>query len=124
VGKVGNRCSGFGARLMRCVAVADRLINLWSFCINTCMLIREVIEAKATAELCKSSKPNDALSASDLSSCKSQGLRARTSKRKYKIGGVTQGINGDKVRGKKYGGNLPAHGSKNKENARKGKSEG
>jgi len=82
------------------------------------MLIREVTEAKASAELCKSSKPNDALSASDLSSCKSQGLRARTTKRKYKIGGVTKGISG-----KKYGGNLPAHGKKNQDNARKGKSE-
>jgi hypothetical protein len=87
------------------------------------MLIREVVEAKASAELCKSSKPNDALSASDLSSCKSQGLRARTTKRKYKIGGVTKGISGKKVRGKKYGGNLPAHGKKNQDNARKGKSE-
>ena len=78
------------------------------------MLIREVIEAKASAELCKSSKPNDALSASDLSSCKSQGLRA----------GTTQGISGKKVRGKKYGGNLPAHGKKNQDNARKGKADG
>ena len=91
--------------------------------VNTCMLIREVTEAKASAELCKSSKPNDALSASDLSSCKSQGLRARETKRKYKIAGQTQGISGKKVRGKKYGGNLPAHGVKNKHNAQKGKSE-
>ena len=87
-------------------------------------VIREVTEAKASAELCKSSKPNDALSASDLSSCKSQGLRARETKRKYKIGGQTQGISGKKVRGKKYGGNLPAHGKKNQDNARKGKAEG
>lgn len=93
------------------------------FCINMCMLIREVTEAKASAELCKSSKPNDALSASDLASCKSQGLRARTTKRKYKIGGVTKGISGKKVRGKKYGGNLPAHGTKNQKNAQKGKSD-
>ena len=91
--------------------------------VNKCMLIREVTEAKASAELCKSSKPNDALSASDLSSCKSQGLRARETKRKYKIAGQTQGISGKKVRGKKYGGNLPAHGVKNKQNAQKGKSE-
>ena len=93
------------------------------FCINMCMLIREVTEAKASAELGKSSKPNDALSASDLASCKSQGLRARTTKRKYKIGGVTKGISGKKVRGKKYGGNLPAHGTKNQKNAQKGKSD-
>ena len=87
------------------------------------MLIREVIEAKASAELCKSSKPNDALSASDQASCKSQGLRTRETKRKNKIGGKTQGNSGKKVRGKKYGGNLPAHGVKNQKNAQKGKSE-
>ena len=87
------------------------------------MLIREVIEAKARAELCKSSTPDKDLGASQLASCKSQGLRKRTTKRKYHIGGVTKGISGKKVRGGKYGGNLPVHGRKNKENARKGKSE-
>ena len=109
-------------------AIAVESTSIRSRCtqieVNKCMLIREVIEAKASAELCKSSKPNDALSASDLSSCKSQGLRARETKRKYKIGGQTQGISGKKVRGKKYGGNLPAHGKKNQDNARKGKAEG
>ena len=85
------------------------------------MLIREVVEAEAPAELCKSSKPDKELGASQLSSCKSQGLRKRTTKRKYKIGGVTKGISGKKVRGGKYGGTLPVHGRKNKENARKGK---
>ena len=87
------------------------------------MLIREVIEAKASAELCKSSTPDQDLGASQLASCKSQGLRKRSTKRKYHIGGVTKSISGKKVRGKKYGGNLPVHGKKNRENARKGKSE-
>ena len=88
------------------------------------MLIKEVTEAEAPAELCKSSKPDKELGASQLSSCKSQGLRKRSTKRKYKIGGQTQGISGKKVRGKKYGGNLPAHGKKNQDNARKGKADG
>lgn len=87
------------------------------------MLIREVIEAKASAKLCKSSTPDKDLGASQLASCKSQGLRKRNTKRKYHIGGVTKGISGKKVRGGKYGGNLPVHGVKNRENARKGKSE-
>ena len=87
------------------------------------MLISEVIEAKASAELCKSNTPNKELGASQLASCKSQGLRARETKRKYKIRGKTQGISGKQIRGGKYGGNLPVHGRKNKENARKGKSE-
>ena len=84
------------------------------------MLIREVIEAKASAELCKSNTPNSELGASQLASCKSQGLRARDTKRKYKIRGKTQGISGKKIRGGKYGSNLPVHGKKNKQNAKKG----
>ena len=84
------------------------------------MLIREVVEAKASAELCKSSTPDKDLGASNLASCKSQGLRARNTKRKYKIRGKTQGISGKKIRGGKYGGNLPVHGKKNKQNAKKG----
>ena len=84
------------------------------------MLIREVIEAKASAELCKSNTPNSELGASQLASCKSQGLRARDTKRKYKIRGKTQGISGKKIRGGKYGGNLPVHGKNNKQNAKKG----
>ena len=35
------------------------------------------IEEKASRKLCKSSKPNSALGASNLASCKSQGLRRR-----------------------------------------------
>ena len=84
------------------------------------MLISEVIEAKASAELCKSNTPNKELGASQLASCKSQGLRARETKRKYKIRGLTQGISGKKIRGGKYGGTLPVHGKKNKQNAKKG----
>ena len=87
------------------------------------MLIREVIEAKASAELCKSNTPKSELGASQLASCKSQGFRARSTKRKYKIRGKTQGISGKKIRGGKYGGNLPVHGKKNKQNAQKGKSD-
>ena len=71
------------------------------------MLIREVVEAKASAELCKSNKPNSELGASQLASCKSQGLRARDTKRKYKIRGKTASIDGKKIRGGKYGGSLP-----------------
>ena len=87
------------------------------------MLIREVTEAEAPAELCKSSKPDKELGASQLSSCKSQGLRKRTTKRKYKIRGKTASIDGKKIRGGKYGGSLPVHGKKNRSNAQKGSSE-
>ena len=62
------------------------------------MKIVEITE-KASAELCKSNKPNSELGASNLASCKSQGLRARDTKRKYRIRGKTTSIDGRKVRG-------------------------
>ena len=90
------------------------------------MRIHEIIQesGKTPKKVCLSPVSNDDLGASQLASCKSQGLRARETKRKYKIAGTTQGISGKKVRGKKYGGNLPAHGKKNQDNARKGKADG
>ena len=36
------------------------------------------LEAQATTKLCKSSRPDSALGASQLASCKSQGLRTRS----------------------------------------------
>ncbi len=38
---------------------------------------QDLIDWKASASLCKSSKPDSALGSSALASCKSQGLRAR-----------------------------------------------
>ena len=61
----------------------------------------------ASADLCKSSKSDEELGASNLASCKSQGLRARKSSVKHTIKGKRQSIDGDKVKGKKYGGPLP-----------------
>jgi len=81
------------------------------------MRIADIIEAKAPEKLCRSRTPDDQLGASQLASCKSQGLRARDSGDSYTIGGKKT-----KLRGKKYGGPLPAHGVKNKANARKGTS--
>lgn len=68
---------------------------------------RAVDEAPASKKLCTSSKPNNALSASDLSSCKSQGLRAREGSMKHKIGHQRVKVKGKKLLGKKYGGALP-----------------
>jgi len=77
--------------------------------INTTMKIREVVttEKKASRALCKSSKPDKELGASQLSSCKSQGLRARKSKVKHTIKHKRKSIDGKKIKGKKYGGPLP-----------------
>jgi len=65
-------------------------------------------EWKASKELCKSTRSDNSLGASALSSCKSQGLRGRDSKVKAKYGGSKKRrkIVG-KQKGKQYGGSLP-----------------
>jgi hypothetical protein len=68
-------------------------------------------EWKATAELCKSTKPDSALGASALASCKSQGYRARDGKKSHKIGKERKEVGGKRIKGKKYGGPLPSYGS-------------
>ena len=90
--------------------------------INNRMKIAEITtpEAKAPEKLCKSRIPDAQLGASQLSSCKSQGLRARDSGDSYTIGGKKVKLRNKKIRGKKYGGPIPAHGKKNKANASKG----
>ena len=67
----------------------------------------ELEEEPATRELCQSSKPDDALGASQLSSCKSQGYRAHTGGKSHKIGSDRVHVNRKKIKGKKYGGPLP-----------------
>ena len=60
----------------------------------------------APASAC--SKPAKDLPASWISSCKSQGKRRRTGNCVAKISGKTQKVAGKKIKGKKYGGPLPA----------------
>jgi hypothetical protein len=65
---------------------------------------------KASRELCKSSKPDDDLGASNLASCKSQGLRARDGEKSHKLGKSPKSrvkVGGHRIKGKKYGGPLP-----------------
>lgn len=76
------------------------------------MKINEVIdqdidEAPASKKLCTSSKPDSALGASNLASCKSQGFRAREGGKSHKIGHSRVHVKGKKIKGKKYGGELP-----------------
>jgi hypothetical protein len=68
--------------------------------------LQELAE-KASRALCKSNAPDSKLGASNLSSCKSQGLRARSGKRKHTIGKHRDKVAGKKIKGKKYGGPLP-----------------
>lgn len=73
----------------------------------------DIEEWKASKELCKSARSDKSLGASALSSCKSQGIRGRSSKVMARYGGSKnrKKIVG-KVRGKKYGGPLPDWSSK------------
>jgi hypothetical protein len=65
---------------------------------------------KASLKLCKSSRPDAELGASNLASCKSQGLRARDGDKSHKLGKGPDSrvkVGGHKIKGKKYGGPLP-----------------
>jgi hypothetical protein len=88
------------------------------------MLIREFItdedladlDEKATRALCLSAKPNSKLGASNLASCKSQGLRAREGQKSHLVGHGKSStritVGGKKIKGKKYGGPLPDYGTR------------
>ena len=62
---------------------------------------------KASRSLCISTKSDAELGASNLASCKSQGLRARDGKKSHKVGNKRVTVGGKKIKGKKYGGQLP-----------------
>ena len=87
------------------------------------MFIREFItdeelaalDEKASRKLCLSTTPNSELGASNLASCKSQGLRAREGKKSHKLGKGPESrvvVGGHKLKGKKYGGKLPDWGTR------------
>lgn len=87
------------------------------------MLIKEFItdeelaalDEKASRKLCLSTKPNKDLGASNLASCKSQGLRAREGNKSHKLGRSPKSrvtVGGHKLKGKKYGGKLPDWGTR------------
>lgn len=64
-------------------------------------------EEPASRSLCTSGKPDSALGASNLASCKSQGYRAREGGKSHKVGSERTKVRGKKIKGKKYGGPLP-----------------
>ena len=69
-----------------------------------------ILDWQASRSLCKSSKPDSALGASALASCKSQGYRRREGNKSHKLGKSKDSrvkVGGKKIKGKKYGGPLP-----------------
>ena len=67
----------------------------------------EVTEEPASRSLCQSGKPDSALGACQLASCKSQGYRSRDGGKSHKVGHERVKVRGKKIKGKKYGGPLP-----------------
>ena len=70
----------------------------------------------ASRKLCLSNTSDDDLGASQLASCKSQGLRARDGKKSHLIGHgkskVRIVVGGKKIKGKEHGGPLPDYGTR------------
>lgn len=65
---------------------------------------------KASRALCVSGRPDSDLGASNLASCKSQGLRARDGNKSHKLGKSSKSrikVGGHRIKGNKYGGPLP-----------------
>lgn len=61
----------------------------------------------APRALCLSKRSDASLGASQLASCKSQGLRARDGNKSHKIGKKRIKVGGHKIKGKTHGGPLP-----------------
>ena len=75
----------------------------------------DAIDEKASRKLCLSTKPNNNLGASNLASCKSQGLRRREGNKSHLMGKGPESrmtMGGHKVKGKKYGGKIPDWGTR------------
>lgn len=74
------------------------------------------LDEKASRSLCLSTKSNKEIGASQLASCKSQGLRAREGGKSHVIGHASNKVKitvgGKKIKGKKYGGPLPDYGTR------------
>lgn len=67
-------------------------------------LEQAIADWKASRELCKSSKPDGALGASALASCKAQGLRRRQTGKSQKRGKERVKLGGKKAKSIDYGG--------------------
>ena len=64
----------------------------------------DIEEWAATRSLCKSSKPDHAIGASALASCKAQGYRARQTGKTQKVGKKRVKLGVKKLKSKDYGG--------------------
>jgi len=95
------------ARLLKMTVGKTVDIDGRSMAVETQDIDQALAEWKASKELCTSGKPDAALGASALASCKSQGYRARDGGKSHKIGRKRVKVQGKKMKGKQYGGDLP-----------------
>jgi hypothetical protein len=75
----------------------------------------DALDEKASRKLCTSTASNKDLGASNLASCKSQGLRAREGNKSHLLGRGPESrvvMGGHKLKGKKYGGKIPDWGTR------------
>jgi len=105
--------------MAKCIRVARPR----SLTVNTYMRIADfltnedlaALDEKASRKLCLSTTPNSELGASNLASCKSQGLRRREGNKSHLMGKGPESrmtMGGHKVKGKKYGGKIPDWGTR------------
>jgi hypothetical protein len=89
--------------------LATKLLNPNKYLMRIFEVIQEkpLDEEPASRALCTSGKPDSALGASQLASCKSQGYRSREGGKSHKVGSDRVKVRGKKIKGKKYGGPLP-----------------
>lgn len=101
--RMGTKKKG-GRTVDNCVKMEEQLADLEA------QLLALSEEGKASRKLCASSKPDNELGASQLASCKSQGLRSRDGNKSHKLGKSPKSrvkVGGHKIKGAKYGGPLP-----------------
>lgn len=87
--------------------INDDLMFMGSSAASDDVVEGDLDEEPASRALCQSGKPNSALGASQLASCKSQGYRGRHGNKSHKIGNERVKVKGQRIKGKKYGGPLP-----------------
>lgn len=109
IGVESKRPARPGSRPARGHQTESRYKTVCSFCgKNDHTSLDE--EGKASRALCTSGRPDKDLGASQLASCKSQGLRARDGNKSHKLGKGPESrvkVGGHRIRGAKYGGPLP-----------------
>ena len=72
----------------------------------------KALDEKASRKLCLSTKSNKDLGASNLASCKSQGLRAREGNKSHLINKKRVTMGGKRIKGEPYGGSIPNYSKK------------